>query len=384
MKATVALVVDTLALGGAERSLVALAHGLCAYRAGVVTLHAGAALARDLAGVEFIELADERRRYAWMASARRLRRIVRLRRPAVLHSTLFRADQVTRIVGRELGLPVVSSLVSDSYGPARVAQMSPRGRAKLAAVQAVDRATAPLVDVFVANSQSAAEAGMRDVGIPEDRIVVVPRGRDLTRFRPPVEGERTAARALLGLDETARVSATVGRLVPSKNHAFLLDAFARVATPTDIFLVVGDGPEKERLEARAVARGVRSAVRFLGGREDVDVILRAADFFVFGSAFEGAPGSVLEALATGLPSLLVDLPVIREFAGGGSGRFFPPGDLEACAQMWMLLLSLSQLARAEIGVQARRAAEAFSVTTMVARHEAVYENLLARTRRRCG
>ena len=338
-------------------------------------MYAGADLA--VAGIPclYADLADECRKYAWASSASRLRRVARIRRPDILHSTLFRSDQVTRVVGAQLGIPVVGSLVSDSYGSARTERMTPSQRRRLLAVQALDRVTAPLVDVFIANSDAAAEAGMRDLGIAARRIVVVPRGRDLSRFRLASSRESLDARRSLAIAESERVIVTVGRLIRSKNHALMIEALATTGS-ADRLVIVGDGPVRARLEAFCEAAGVAGRVTFLGARNDVDVILRAADAFVFASAFEGSPGVVIEALATGLPCVLVDLPVVRELASSDSARFFAPGSVAACAAALTETLAQSPTARAAMIASARRDAERFSIEAMVDRHEHVYSSVL--------
>lgn len=99
----------------------------------------------------------------------------------------------------------------------------------------------------------------------------------------------------------------VGNFTPPKNHGFLLDVFACFVkrNPNAVLLLAGRG-EHEGLKEKAVQLEIADKVHFLGGRDDVEQLLQAADVFVFPSLFEGFPGAVLEAQAAGLPCVISD------------------------------------------------------------------------------
>lgn len=367
----VAYVIDTLSIGGAERSIVALANGLERDAQSVITLYSGAALAPMIKFAR-IELSGEKRHYAWHSVYRRLSGILRAQRPDVIHASLFRSEQVARIAGYQLGIPVVSSIVSDSYGVARASLMMPRDRVKLSVVKALDAATAGLPSVYVANSNESAAAASRDLAIPASRLVVIPRGRDLERFHPADEVSRRLCRAEIGLAADERIAITVGRLIASKNHELILSALASARASFDRLVIVGDGPNRSRLECLARQLGLADVVVFLGVRNDVDNLLRAADVFIFASAFEGAPGAVIEALATGLPSVVIDIPSVREIANNSGAIFFAPGDVDACRRGAEELLNRPAEMRALLGRSARARAMDFSVQKMVDAHRELY------------
>ena len=135
------------------------------------------------------------------------------------------------------------------------------------------------------------------LGVPPGRMVRMASGVDTSRFYP---GE-SAVEAML--PPRPRVVFT-GRLHPQKNLDPLLDAWPAVARSTPAQLVlVGDGPERPRLEAKAAALGVAGRVHFAGAVPDPAEYLRAADAFALPSVAEGMSNSLLEAMATALPSL---------------------------------------------------------------------------------
>lgn len=96
-----------------------------------------------------------------------------------------------------------------------------------------------------------------------------------------------------------------GRLVPEKNHRFLLDLIS-VLDPSSHLLLVGDGPLRQELENYAASLGVAGRVDFLGNRSDVPQILASADVFVFPSLSEGLGLAAIEAQAAGLPVLIAE------------------------------------------------------------------------------
>lgn len=99
---------------------------------------------------------------------------------------------------------------------------------------------------------------------------------------------------------------TVGRLVPQKNQAMLLDAFARHCWPDDTLVIAGEGPERDRLTKRADRLGIAEQVRFVGHVENVHALYAEADVFVLSSHYEGVSAVVVEALAASVPLAVVD------------------------------------------------------------------------------
>ncbi len=98
----------------------------------------------------------------------------------------------------------------------------------------------------------------------------------------------------------------VGRLVPEKNHHFLLHLTAELIGhhPSTRLWLVGDGPLRAQLESLAQSLGIQSHVSFYGNRTDIPHLLASADLFVFPSLSEGLGLAALEAQAAGLPTLL--------------------------------------------------------------------------------
>lgn len=154
---------------------------------------------------------------------------------------------------------------------------------------------------------------------PRSPVRVIPNFVDVGRFRPAADpAERARLRARLGLDPRRPVGLFVGRLNPVKNVDLILDAVAILGDAAPDVLIVGDGPEGDRLRRRAGELGLGGRVRFVGARPDVEAFLRAADLFVLPSVSEGVPLALLEAMASGLPVIATAVGGIRQLVQDGT------------------------------------------------------------------
>jgi glycosyltransferase involved in cell wall biosynthesis len=142
----------------------------------------------------------------------------------------------------------------------------------------------------------------------------------------------------------------VGRLAAVKGVPLLLEAFARVRVdhPEARLTLVGDGPERASLEARAKALGLQDAVDFAGYRtqEEVAAFLEAADMLVLPSFAEGLPVVLMEALASRIPAIATPVAGVSELVqDGATGLLVPPGDIDGLTDALDRLLSDPDLCR---------------------------------------
>jgi glycosyltransferase involved in cell wall biosynthesis len=109
-----------------------------------------------------------------------------------------------------------------------------------------------------------------------------------------------------------------GRLAPQKNYPLLLRAFARIARDDDTLTILGDGPERPKLEKLAAELGITGRTVFAGHVTDLAPMFTKADIFALSSDFEGVPAVIIEALAAGLAIVTTDSSVsISDMLGGG-------------------------------------------------------------------
>lgn len=148
------------------------------------------------------------------------------------------------------------------------------------------------------------------------------------------------------IEQDARILVTVGRLVDQKDHVTLIKAFAKVKEDIDARLcIIGDGPNRKKLESLAQTLGLTDDIRFLGWQPNPFALLKQADIFVLSSRFEGFGNVIIEAMACGLPVVSTDCPsgpreILRD---GETGVLVPVGDVDALAQAITTLLSNRQI-----------------------------------------
>lgn len=189
------------------------------------------------------------------------------------------------------------------------------------------------------NWVSASHYNARQVEARYGREVeVIHNGVDTTAFRPRERDAGVRARIGRWGDANAVQLISVGRLVGWKGLDVVIEALAGLPDHMR-YLIVGEGPERQRLEALAVARGLSARVQFFGpaAHDELPVLLSNSDLFVQPSKGEEAFGiSVVEAMACGLPVLASDNGGLPEIVVEGvTGRLLPPGDVAA----WRTALS---------------------------------------------
>jgi glycosyltransferase involved in cell wall biosynthesis len=271
-----------------------------------------------------------------------LRLAARLRREGcdLLHTHTSKGGVVGRVAGR---LARVPRIVHHVHGFAFEPAFTPPPRLRFYA--AMERAVAPLCDamVFVNSTDLALARDLRIVR-PGQSVQVVCNGVDLAADRPaaPCPGD-------------SRVSVVfLGRLADQKGVDILLQAAAAITTaiPWEL-LILGDGPERVRLETQAALLPA-GLCRFLGHRQDAAEFLASADIVALPSRWEGHSIAVLEAMAHGRPVLTTAIKGnLQTIQSGVDGLLVAPGDPAAFAAGLQILIENPELRR-RLGDAARR------------------------------
>ncbi len=356
-------VITDLEVGGAERCLVRLAthmHRL-GWRVAVCSLMPAGALAGQLAaaGIRCCQLGLT----GWWhlpAAAMRLACLMAQFRPAIVHTFLFHANVLARLVARSLGVSAV-------VGSVRVAE--PR-RWHLAA----ETLTARLADRLVCVSRTVAEYMVERAHVPGRLIEVIPNGVDVEHFAQA----QPISREQLGVPADAPLLISVARLDEQKGWDTLLAALARAssAVPGVYLAAVGDGPLRGQLQRLAERLGIRDRLVLLGRRDDVPQLLRAADLFVLASRWEGMPNALLEAMAAGLPVLATAAHGCSELiSDGATGRLVPVGDAAALGNAIIQLLTDPGDRRRLATAGQQHVAKHFSMPLMLQGYAALYAAL---------
>lgn len=375
----VATVITRLDVGGAQETAVGVAASVDPDRFDVVLLagaerrNAGYEDRLRAAGVPLVTVADLRGSLRPVSDVRALVRLVRVlreRRPDVVHTHSSKAGVLGRVAARLAGVPVTVHTV---HGWSFSAGMP--GPARWVAV-ALERLLARRTTALVVVGESDRAAGLaRGIGVPSS-YHVIRSGVDVDRFRL-TPGRRAAIRTALGVPEGVPLVGTVGRLAAQKDpEAFVAMAHGvHRARPDARFVVVGDGPLRTAIEQAIAQQGLDGVVTLLGERDDVEQLLAALDVFVLTSRWEGLPRAVVEAMAAGVPVVASAVGCVADVVRHErTGLLVPAGDGPGFSAAVTRLLDDPTL-RARLAAAAQPMVDEFSATAMVAGHEALYEQL---------
>ena len=292
-------------------------------------------------------------------------------RPDIVHTHTSKAGFVGRLAARLARVPIV---IHQPHGHIFYGYW---GRARTALFVALERLAARWSDTLIALTPREVDEHLeRRIGLAA-QWQVVPSGVP-TAFLRSVAPARAAARARLGLPRDAFVVAGVGRLVPIKGFDVLVDALPAVAAlvPSTRVLLIGDGEEREALEARAERLGVSERLRITGVVDDVIALLAAADVLAAPSRNEGMGRVLVEAMAIGVPVVGTTVGGIPDvILDGECGLLVPPGDTAALGEA-LAELGMDVALRVKLGAGARPRAEAFSTGVAAAAMGAIYDGLV--------
>ena len=278
--------------------------------------------------------------------------------------------------------------------PAIVASIRDTGGYQTSIQRRVEKFVCWQADRIAVNAEAVRQWLIAQRYNPE-KITVIPNGIDLSRF--PLQRGVSKLREELGLPQGTPLIAVLSRLHPFKGIEYFLEAAAIVATrfPEARFLIVGagvivkdgavewDARYGEGLESYAMRLGLGGRVIFTGFRLDVPEWLSEITVSVLPSvSSEGLSNTVLESMAAGVPVVATTVGGNPELVQDGvTGLVVPPQDSGALARAVCRLLENKELAL-KFGQAARqRAAERFSVETMVRETEHLYLSLLEKTRK---
>ena len=384
----VVLLIPTLDRSGAEKQCMLLATHLPRdqFEVHVIALTRGGPFADDLsaAGIP-LTVIGKRSRFD-PSSFWRLRRELKRLQPDILHTWLFAANSYGRLCAGVVphAKIVVSERCVDSW--------------KSGWQLWLDRRLIARTDRLIGNSPSVVEF-YGELGIPSEKLVCIPNGIDLPvqtvrerrspdpaetpdrRSPLPFSSDSSDLRSELNLPPDAFVAGFIGRLARQKRVEDLIwsvETLRQIRNKLHL-VIIGDGPERTRLEDFTRQVHCTQHAHFLGHRDDATRFLGGLDVFCLASSFEGMSNSVMEAMAAGLPVIASDIPPNRELVvPNETGFLCKLGDTVGFMQYLRRLIDEPGLGE-RLGAAGReRIGTLFSIQTMVGRHVDLYRQLMGR------
>lgn len=301
-------------------------------------------------------------------------RAVRRSKPDVIQTWMYHADLLGGVAGRLAGLPLVWGIHHTTLEPGR----SARSTILVAQLCAWLSRWVPRRIVACAQASVQVHAAL---GYDRGRMVVIPNGYDLARFRPDAEA-RTRLRREWDVPDGVSLIGMVARFDPYKDHPNLIAALGQLRQSGRTFraVLVGTGAEEGNPAlAQAIrAAGLHEEVRLLGPRTDIPAVMNALDVHVLSSSGEAFPNVLAEAMACGTPCVTTDVGDAAHIVGS-TGWVVPPKDSQALAQALHAALSersnLGAWLQRQSACRTRIAAN-FSIDAMVQHYRAVWQEVV--------
>ena len=367
MRKRVCWIIPTLDRGGAEKQLVMLANRLdpSEFDATLILLTRSGPLESELdtQRTRLIVLGKPSKidpRVLW-----RLKNELKSLRPDIVHTWIFAANAYGRVAAKWAGVPCI--LASErSVDPWKSSWHL-----------AIDRLLARFTRGITTNSHGVVDFYSRR-GIDRKLFEVIPNGIEP---RDPTKAiSRKEAFARLGINPQRRLILSIGRLWHQKNYKDLIWSaeMLRVLRGDTSYAILGEGPERQRLEEYRDNVRAASEVYLVGHRHDAMSILPHADLLWNGSLYEGQSNAILEAMQAGVPVIASDIPGNRELVRDGeTGILFPVGDVDRLMRLSNQLLQDETMRQRMIEAARNQVLEEHDPEKMVHRHANYYRRMLS-------
>jgi glycosyltransferase involved in cell wall biosynthesis len=330
-------------------------------------------------GVEIVKIEQLHREIAPIrdvAAAVRLAQLIRRERPHILHTHTAKAGAVGRIAALLAGDARPPIVVHTFHGHVLRGYFDP---IQTAGFRVLERWLARISTALVAVSPEVRDDLVALGVAPREKFVVVRLGIELDDRIRPEENGRLETRRLMGIPASSFAVGWIGRMTGVKRTDDLLLAFKRLLERgVDATLcLVGDGPDRERIEQRAHELGIMRNTLFLGYQNDVSRFHASFDAFVLPSLNEGTPVTAIEALAAGRPVVATRVGGVPDVVRDGEDGFLvEAGAVDTLAER-LERLARDEGLRARMGEAGRaRVLPRYSVERLTEDVDRLYRSLL--------
>lgn len=357
-------------LGGTELHVVMVAHRLrqdVAYETSIVTLSPPGLIHR-LASENGTPCSAVAAR-VWPLGVARMALLLRRERFDVIEAYGAKASTTARLANALAGRP--SSMIVGVQGVHLTEALDPKAFKERVA-RAIERGGHGAVDAYDVNSLESVDT-LAACGVSASRVRYIPNGVDTDYWTP----------ASTPITDRAAIVVCAARLVPRKRQGDLIEAFAAsgLASAGARLFLVGDGPERPRIEQQVRDAGLQEAVVVCGilPHHELRELYDRAVVAVLPSSWEGMPASVLEAQACGLPVIGSDVNGTRDvIATGSTGLLYELGDIGALRDKLLMMME-DRPSATELGAAARQAViRNYSLDALVRSKADLYDDVRAK------
>lgn len=347
--------IPTLDKGGAERLLIDLVKTMDKERfeVEVVCLETLGKWGFELKKAKINASSLGKRRKGSIYIFWKLYRLLKNKRPDILHTHLFGADLYGLLAGRIAQVPnIISTEHNLNYGESWVRR-------------AIKKKLLPKMDKGIAVSE-AVKNYLKKEGIPVDNIEVIHNGIDLSRFKSREEKGGS----------NGFIIGSIGRLSEQKGYKTLVEAMEILKEEEISCLIVGEGEERQNLEKKVNKDKIANKILFLGKHDIVPEFLVKLDAFVLPSIWEGFGLVLLEAGASKLPVIASRVDGINEIIRENiNGLQFRPGDSVELAEKIKVLAHNKEMRESLANELYKDCKEKFTIQKMSKQYEDIYFKL---------
>ncbi len=372
-KIKILYLITGLNIGGAEIVLRDIVQEINAdrFQIVVVSLISTGQIGRELRENGFIVLSlDVKMKYDPRLLIRFLL-LLKRERPDILHTHLFHANVLGRIIGKIAGVPIIISTIHNEYFGGRLREL-------------LLMWTRGLCDMTTVVSKKVSIRMMKLHIVTEKTCRVIHNGILLNSFPLILPHEREKHRLQRNLNLFHPVFVCIGRLTKQKGYEFLLQTIfiLKQRIPNLKLLIVGEGEERLSLEKKIKELQIQDQVELVGSQSIVRDFLAVADIFLLPSIFEGFGIVILEAMACGIPVIASNVGAVNEIIQcEHSGFIVEPNDEYAFMKEIEKVLSLSQEEKIKVVSAARNVVEnKFSIEKIAEEYQQLYEELLKKNK----
>ncbi|OGS24888.1 MAG: hypothetical protein A2297_04570 [Elusimicrobia bacterium RIFOXYB2_FULL_48_7] len=304
--------------------------------------------------------------------------------PFLIPAALFRI----RRIAKDSGARIVHTYLFQANIAARLAFLAGRRPLIVSSIRVMEkqktwhlffeRITSSLCDKLIVNSKTLKEFLVGKNIFPGNKVTVIYNGIDTSRIP---KAEKNALCAKIGCSPDNILIGSIGRLHKQKGFEYLIKAAALLVSRGEAehlqFLIVGDGPDRKKLEKMAEKPGLKNKIVFTGWNTNTLEIISALDIFILPSLWEGTPNVILEAMACGKPVISTATGAVTELIENNKeGILVQPSNPEELAEKIEWCVKNREKASA-MGQKAReKAGKLFSMDKMISETDSFYRGLL--------